>query len=483
MKRSRVLSAVQRSLPGPDTLGCGQSLVAGLSGGADSVALLDLLAALAPERGFSLVAAHLDHGLRPSSRDDAAFCARLCEQLGVPLRTGTADVRGRARRDHGGIEEAARLERYAFLRAVRRAEGATFIAVAHTRDDQAETLLLRLLRGAGSTGLAAMRDRSEDVLRPLLAVSRQQVVEHLRTRGLEWREDPSNQDPALLRNRVRHELIPYLESRFNPAVRETLARTARLLGDEDALVAGLGSDLRSRAGRRVGGAVLLDRAALNAAPRAVARTALRCALDETGGRRGVSSMHVERILDLSAAPAPSGRRLPLPGGREASFRFDEVSIGPRRTRAVPFDLPLPVPGRVALPGGGWLEARTVESRVASRPEAGGRDVVVSAPVDRPLAVRTRRPGDRVRNGGRRSSLKRFLMDGRVPAELRDGLPLVAAGDEVVWVAGQAVGSSDEAEAPRLVALRWIDVDEDERESSRGAGRKTPCARELWRPEL
>jgi tRNA(Ile)-lysidine synthase len=225
---------------------------------------------------------------------------------------------------------------------------------------------------------------------------------------------------------------------------------------------------------------------------------VRGALADTGGLRGTTAAHVERILDLSAGPAPSGRRLPLPGGREASFRFGEVAIGPRSSRAVPFDLPLSVPGRVPLPGGGWLEARTPESGWPSTPEGDveGREVVVSAPADRPLAVRTRRPGDRVRRRGRRISLKRFLMDGRVPAEARDGLPLVAAGDDVLWVAGQAVCSFEGDETRRLVALRLIDGHEDdrpesrpvvgledERESSRGAGRKTPCARELWRPEL
>src|SRR6267378_1994027 len=159
-----------------------------------------------------------------SLRDALPFCRELCRRLGVSLREGSADVAGRAQRDGGGIEEAAREERYSFLRGVKENEEATAIAVAHTRDDQAETLLLRLLRGAGRRGLAAMRERSGDLWRPLLAASRDEVLAHLRARELPSREDPSNADPSFLRNRVRSELLPYLKSRLNPSARETLAR-------------------------------------------------------------------------------------------------------------------------------------------------------------------------------------------------------------------------------------------------------------------
>jgi len=481
LNRNSLPSAVRRALPGPGSLGSGQTLVAGLSGGADSVALLDVLITIGRERDFAVVAAHLDHRLRPSSRDDASFCERICREAGVPLRTGSADVRGRAERDGGGIEEAARVERYAFLSSVKDAAGASFVAVAHTRDDQAETFLLRLLRGAGSTGLAGMRARSGDVLRPLLGVSRKDVLVHLAERGLEWREDPSNADPAFARNRVRRELLPYLEARFNPAVREALARTASLLADEDAAVGGLGRALRERAGRREGAWVVLERTALSEAPRAVARAALREALEETGGLRGVGLGHVDRVLDLAGAAAPSGRRLPLPGGREAAFRFGEVAVGPRRGPARPFALPLDVPGRVSLPEGGSLEARPVEAGTGCdgmRGGEGGAFELVSAPLGAALTVRTRRSGDRVRTRGRQVSLRRFLMDRRVPAELRERLPLVAAGSDVLWIAGVPArdresdpsgrGGRDAGEAARLVGLRLVAGDG----GPRGAGSPT-----------
>jgi tRNA(Ile)-lysidine synthase len=326
LKLPSLVAAVDRALRAAGMPPRGGALVVGLSGGADSVALTDALASLRRRRGFRLVAAHLDHGLRPDSAADAVFCADLCRRLDVPFRRGEADVRARAARERGGLEQAARGERYAFLRRVREEEGAASIAVAHTRDDQAETLLLRLLRGAGATGLAGMRARKGDLLRPLLAVSRQEVLSHLRERGLAWREDPSNADPAHRRNRVRGELLPYLEERFNPRIRATLARTAALLADEAAFVREEADALLAVAAREAPGSTVLLRAPLATAPPAVARVAIRQALARAGGLALVGALHVERVLQLARAKAPSGRRLPLPGGREVLFTRDEVRL-------------------------------------------------------------------------------------------------------------------------------------------------------------
>jgi tRNA(Ile)-lysidine synthase len=430
VRRRTLVAAVDEALTGLGLGSAGEVLVVALSGGADSVALTDALAGLRARRGFRLLAAHLDHGLRPDSPEDAAFCIDLAGRLDVPIRVGQADVRGRARAEKGGIEEAARRERYAFLRSIRREEGARVIALAHTRDDQAETLLLRLLRGAGTTGLSAMRARRGDLVRPLLGVSREEVLRHLAERGLAWREDPSNADPAFLRNRVRHELLPYLESRFNPKIRETLARTAAVLADEDRLVAARADKLAAAALRPDRDGIVLSRTLLNAAPRALARRVVRRALEGAGGLRGVSAGHVERLLTLLASKAPSGRRLPLPGGRVALFRFDEVRVGPRTSPPTPFAYPLDVPGRVDLPDGRALEAET-DAAVSNEETAR-----VAAPAGEPLLVRTRQPGDRVFRRGREVSLKRFLMEQRVPADERGRLPLVAAGSRVLWVGGQ-----------------------------------------------
>ena len=329
MRMPFLVAAVDRALQDEAAPVRGESLVVGLSGGADSVALTDALASLQRRRGFRLVAAHLDHALRPGSADDAAFCHAFCGTLGVPIRCGTANVRARASREKGGLEQAARHERYSFLRRVMDDDGAVAIVVGHTEDDQAETLLLRLLRGAGASGLAGMRPRSGCILRPLLGVSRARVVEHLRARGIAWREDPSNADPAHLRNRVRHELLPYLEQRFNPRVREALARTAALLADEASLIGTQAEELVASIGSRDGEALVLDRLRLAEAPLAVARAAVRLALSRTGGLAGIDRGHIDRVLRVARSVAPAGRRLQFPSGREARFTHRRLRLEKR----------------------------------------------------------------------------------------------------------------------------------------------------------
>jgi len=329
MRMPFLVAAVDQALRAEAARARGETLVVGLSGGADSVALTDALASLQRRHGFRLVAAHLDHGLRQDSADDAAFCHGFCATLGVPFRGGSARVRGRAAREKGGLEQAARHERYSFLRRVKDDEGAAGIVVAHTQDDQAETLLLRLLRGAGASGLSAMRASSGDLLRPLLGVPRARVLEHLRARGLGWREDPSNADPAHLRNRVRHELLPYLEQRFNPRIKEALARTAALLADEAAYVGAQAEQLVASIGSRDGRALVLDRLRLAEAPLAVARAAVRLALQRTGGLAGIDRGHVDRVLHVARSAAPAGRRLLFPGRREAQFTHRQLRLEKR----------------------------------------------------------------------------------------------------------------------------------------------------------
>jgi tRNA(Ile)-lysidine synthase len=431
MKRTRLQNVVQNALRSPGGPPPGATVVAALSGGPDSVSLLDALVSASAGGRIQVVAAHLDHHLRASSSEDARFCRSLCDRFGVRLHVGSADVRALARREKGGLEQTARRARYAFLRTVMKEEGAAAIALAHTRDDQAETVMLRLLRGAGSRGLSAMRPHVHDLWRPLLALSRADVLAHLEARGLSFCEDPSNADPIHLRNRIRHELIPYLESRFNPRVREALARSAALLAEETAFVEARAVELLAEARRPSPGAVVLSCQSLRSAPPAVARAGVRRALEEAGGRRVLAHVHVERVLALASRPTPSGRRLPLPGGCEAAVSFGELRLGPKRPPPAAFALPLTVPGRVELPGGLALRLRPARGPAVSK----GESAVVAVPAG-PLMVRTRRPGDRVSADGRVVSLKRALIDDRVPADLRAGLPLLASGPHVLWFPGQ-----------------------------------------------
>lgn len=422
----------------------GKTLVVGLSGGPDSVALLDALSILSHEEGFTLFAAHLNHNLRQGSASDARFCGELCARLGVPFRVGSAQVRERALRDGGGLEEAARRERYEFLRGTKDEVGASAIAVAHTRDDQAETFLMRLLRGSGGSGLASMRVVAGDIIRPLLGVSRAEVVDHLRSQKLSFCEDPTNADTHWMRNRVRHELLPYLESRFHPRIKEALSRTAGVLADEDEWLSGEARKAFSTCALREGNVLVLPRSALAGNP-ALARRILRAALAEAGGLRGVGASHVEGILALAASASPSGRRLPLPGRREVVFHFDTLRIGPTVEASV-FALPLPIPGKV-LVGGLAITARSEDDPEVSK----GWEAIVAMPWDASLIVRSPRAGDRVRLGGRSRSLNRLLMERRVPRDARRMLPVVESGERVVFVPGETLDLEQGGRRVRIAA--------------------------------
>ena len=400
-----------------------------------------------PARAASaLVAAHLDHGLRPDSAARCGLLRRPVPRAGRPAARRARRRPGpRGRATAAGIEEAARLRalrvparRFASRKARR------WIVLAHTRDDQAETVLLRLLRGVGQRRPRrhARRARATSCAR-CWRVSRQDVLDHLAARGLSWREDPTNADPAFLRNRVRHELIPYLESRFNPAVREALARTA----------VGAGGRGRAAGDHRRGASAAAQRGRRGDPParRRVARGPAGGGADRGPACRsrrraacaGWPSITWTRSSTSPRAPAASGRRLPLPGGREAAVHFDEIRIGPRRParaalrrRARRAGRASPLPGRPL--GRGARRLRPARGR-----RGGGR----ASPPARSI-VRTRRPGDRVRSAGREMSLKRFLMDRRVPAADRDRLPLVASGRTVLWVRARTWTGRPASRPPR-----------------------------------
>lgn len=429
----------------------GEGVLVGLSGGADSVALLHLLRGLEQDGLLTVAgAAHLNHQLRGAEADaDEAFCAALAQRLGVPFRSERADVAARARCEKRSIEDTARAARYEFLARAADELGAVAVAVAQTRDDQAETFLLRLLRGSGTRGLAAIYPRAGRVIRPLLDAGRAELRAYLASIGETFREDASNADVRIPRNRIRHELIPYLVSHVSPGVTDVLARAATLARqDEDFL--------RDAALKLAAGIVLtdvgvrIDVAGLVAAPRALSSRVVHAALQRLAGSRSISFHHVEQVLALADA-AGEGGAVSLPG-QYAVRAAGAIVLRPGRPRVQTgvnsFAFLLSIPGEVELRpqrlrigaeaasalGGGIERQRQWVGR--------GHEVGVAAgAVLLPLAVRNRRPGDRFRPLGApgRRKLQDFLVDRKVARDERDSLPLVVDGrDRIVWVVGQAV---------------------------------------------
>jgi tRNA(Ile)-lysidine synthase len=403
-------------------------LLAGLSGGVDSVVLLDILADLARRRRFRLSALHVNHQLSPDARRWEAFCRRLCGARGIPLRC----VRVAVRRGDS-IEAAARAARYAaFAR-----QPCDHVVLAHHRDDQVETLLLQLLRGAGVKGLAAMpllRDEgrgcphpsSLKILRPLLDVTREEILEYARKRGLDWIEDESNQDVTFQRNYIRHEVLPVIARRF-PAYRTTVARAAAHLAEAARVLDELAA--ADAAGHLEGDTLSI--AVLRGLPAARRRNLLRYFL----ASRGLSMPGAEQLDEAlrQALTAKHDARVQVRLGDIELRRFQN------RLHVVP-----------GLEGSsaGWARRWHGEKEVAL-PELGGvltlqpargSGVSLARLRGRPVTIRRRLGGERLQPDCRRPrrSLKNLLQEARMPPWERERLPLLFCGRELVWAPGIGV---------------------------------------------
>lgn len=424
----------------------GERILAAVSGGADSVALLHVLAALRGEMRFDLAVGHLDHGLRPGSAEDARFVAGLAGGLGLPFRSERADLAAR-----GDAEDLARRARYDFLERTAAALGAGKVATGHHADDQAETILLRLLRGAGAGGLAGMPLRrplgSVEIVRPLLDATREEIRGFLAFRRLPFREDPTNAAEGFLRNRVRLRLIPFLVEHFAPRVRDRLLALAEVLRDEDAFVEAAARAAYTEVAREDPEGIEVDLAALAAAPPALRRRILRRALlAASKGGAAVEMDHVAAVLDLAGAER-SGGRLDLAGGVRAERTAGRLRIGPARAEAAPG----PVRFEVAVPGETVVSPLGVVLETTLFPRAGGvvpigrrgRAAHFDADAVRPpLLVRTRLPGDRFVPLGMKGTktLQDLLVDAKVPRGARDRVPVLADAEGVVWVVGVREGA-------------------------------------------
>jgi tRNA(Ile)-lysidine synthase len=329
---SRLLERVQQTVLEQALFGAGDVLIAGVSGGADSTAMALVLADLAPRLGARLAGlAHLNHQLRDAADADEACCRDLAGRLGVAFDSRRIDVAAESRLRKTSIEDAARTVRYLFLSDVAAARGATRVAVGHTRNDQAETVLLRLARGAGPVGLAGIYPRAGQVIRPLLDVRRSEVEAWLRERGEAWREDESNQDRSIPRNKVRHDVLPSLVETFGAGVVDVLARQAALSRDDAEWFEMVATETAARLVIEEGTIVTLEQGALGALHPAIGRRVVLETLRRVAKGRFVGFEHVEAVLALGQAGSGAidapGQRIECRQGR---LRFEPRPPDPGR---------------------------------------------------------------------------------------------------------------------------------------------------------
>ena len=431
----KLLAAIQRfNLCRPD-----DSLIVGVSGGADSVALLDLLATL-PDFPLTLVVAHLNHCLRGDESDgDQQFVQQLADRYQLPYELRRVDVRQLARQRGLSLEEAGRTARYDFFDELRIRHHANAIAVAHHSDDQAETLLLRLLRGAGTTGLASMAARNRaGVIRPLLTISRQELREHLTARGLSFREDSSNSDQTYLRNRIRHELLPLLQE-YNPAITERLSATACLLGEDETLLLHCTETAFQQISRTGTGWNALSLTALKQQPYALRLRLYRMTIESIQGHQQRFELRHYQLLDRLLLEGSTGAGLDLPCRLTAMLTADRLLLAPRALLrpAPPGCYRIDAPGNYELGNGLTLlvEATVAPSSWHNLPVAVCYVDPEQAPF--PWQVRPVAPGDRLELLGMTGSrsIQDILTDLKFPRHLRGCLPLISQDNRPLWLAG------------------------------------------------
>ena len=474
--RARVRRTIQRHSLCPP----GSRLLVALSGGSDSVALLHLLHELSADGGFRVAAvAHVNHHLRATAGRDEAFCRELVARLGYPLEVAHVDVAALARKEALSIEEAARRARYQSLRAAAGLHQASLIATGHTRDDQVETLLMKLGRGAGLTGLGGIYPRRDDLVRPLLEVSRAALRGYLQEAGLQkagvsWVEDETNADLTNPRNRIRHTVVPAIEAALGPAALDAIARATVLAGEDGRWLDSLAGEAHERLRRVVADGLAFDQVSLQALPAPLLRRVLLLAMREQASPAQIRTDHVDGAGlvvagEIAGSDSPAGR-WELSGSTVVLLRA-AVLLSATSPESGAFYYELQVPGVTEVPeAAGVIEARvgaqvvTAEAAVATTGVATGDRyaVVVRWTDETPLTVRNRRPGDWLRLPAGRKKLQDLFVDAKVPRAVRDRVPVVTdSAGRVVWVPGYAVSEDfrvDPAEG-KVILLRFTDKGE------------------------
>lgn len=432
------------------------TVIVAISGGADSTALLDMLSRL---RGYtlSLIAAHLNHCLRGNDSDaDEEYCRQLAAHYAIPFESGRIDVRELAESGQLNLEDAGRRARIIFLEEIRNKYAAATVVLAHHADDQAETVLMRLLRGSGMTGLSGMACRNDrGYVRPLLEITRSEIEQYLRGRGLGWREDTSNSDTAYLRNRIRHELLPLLEE-YNPAIRSCLVRTASLLGDDEALLIELTEQTFIRLFRIEEGKILCSVTQLRALSPALRRRVLRHAFKQmTGSLEWVGQRHIRAICNVIDSDRPNAR-LALPQKVTLAREYDSLLFEqtPEASPDSAPDLLITAPGYYLLPTGGSLTIEISEPPTDFNTPSTSE---VFFDLDKnpfPWQVRTFLPGDRIIPFGMsgRKKVKDIFIDQKIPLSERKNIPLLFCGTNLIWIAGGCVSELCRINTSSAVAI-------------------------------
>ena len=416
----------------------GTHIVVGVSGGADSVALLHLLNRFSVEEGWSLTAVHVHHGLRGEDADgDRDFVQKICHEWGISCKVYYFDVAKEAKARGLGTEETGRLLRY---EAFERERQGGLIAVAHNKNDQGETILMRLCRGAGVSGLTGIRPVRDFIIRPLLFCSRMEIERYCQEEGLSYCEDSTNRKNIYTRNRIRNQVLPLLEEIY-PKATKHIAQTAEIMAEEEEFLVEQASTLFNKALKKKDrNEIVLDAECLKGMHRVMAKRVFAMAFEGIGGKKDIGSVHYEMLVDFLGQE--SGKILHLPNHILAELSYGSFILREEHEISKPFSYLLPLNEEIFVPEaklfvGIYLctEKRTEKSE-DSCTKVFDYDKIGCA-----LFCRTRQNGDRLAIKNGRKKLKDFLIDEKIPRGERDSLPLIATEKDVLWLVNQRVSAA------------------------------------------
>ena len=436
---SSFLRQVNQTILRHALIASGDRILIGVSGGPDSMALLHALWELREDWKISLIVCYLNHGLRPEAEEEESFVGKAAGTLGIPFLAGKADVRALRKEKRLSLQEAAREARYAFLQETARACRADKIALGHTADDQAELVLMRLLRGSGSRGLAGIPpQRGHLFIRPLIGVWRNDVEFFLHEKKISFRDDPSNRSSRFLRNRIRHELLPLLEN-YNPRIRPILVQMAdRFRLEEEYWQILVQEKFPAVVRGQKKGSLDLDIRALEECPLPLRLHLYRQAVEQILGHlRRFSFPHFMAMEKLSRNPEPN-KEIRLPCGILAAKRYQVLKISLGEEKAVDFVRPVPGPGVVEIPEIGRQMRFSIHRR-SGEEKFGDSSVAFldGEHIHFPLLLRSLRPGDRFQPLGMdgEKKVKDFFIDLKIPLSRRRRIPLLFSQDQLLWIAG------------------------------------------------
>lgn len=441
----------------------GEKVAVALSGGADSVVLFYLLNRFVSKEGGSLVAAHLNHGLRGEESDrDERFVKELAGEMNIPFVSKKIDLKKIASEESLNIQDAGRRERYGFFDSVMDRFGCNRVALGHTADDQAETVLMRLIRGTGIKGLGGIPPARDNVIRPLIEISREEIEACAKEEGIVYVEDSSNRERKYLRNRVRQELLPLLKE-YNPGVCDELTHLSGIAREMEAYL-----DVeacRAFEGIRLDedeeGVACIDAAGFNALPLPLrAKVVVKVFEALSGSASGLFSVHISDVVRL-ISDGRTGSSLDLPKDVRAIIEYDKAIFTCGKPEKTPdFSCPLNLEGETFVPEAGVT--LSVQKGTFSEDERGDGKSCIFLDMDKiapPLEVRNFRKGDRVRFEGMegRKKLKDFFIDEKVPRNLRRRIPLLVSGDEIVWIVGFRRCGNASADAGTINVLKVVNL--------------------------